>query len=83
MVLPSLANYAIGLLKDSTLASAVAAPELMFLARKLVDRTFLGPQIYFTVAVIGGMYLVMAWPLMQGIRVLERRLARGRLQRRT
>ena len=74
IVLPSLANYAIGLLKDSTLASAVAAPELMFLARKLVDRTFLGPQIYFSVAVI---YLAMSLPLARLSRLAEARAGRG------
>ena len=75
IVLPSLANYAIGLLKDSTLASAVAAPELMFLARKLVDRTFLGPQIYFSVAVI---YLAMSLPLARLAALAEVRAGRGR-----
>ena len=75
VALPSLANYAIGLLKDSTLASAVAAPELMFLARKLVDRTFLGPQIFLTVAAI---YLLMSLPLGQLARLAEARAGRGR-----
>ncbi len=75
VALPSLANYVIGLLKDSTLASAVAAPELMFLARKLVDRTFLGPQIFLTVAVI---YLAMSLPLGQLTRLAEARAGRGR-----
>ena len=41
VVLPPLGNFAIGLLKDTALASAVAAPELMFRARTLVDKTFL------------------------------------------
>lgn len=75
VALPSLANYVIGLLKDSTLASAVAAPELMFLARKLVDRTFLGPQIFLTVALI---YLAMSLPLGQLARLAEARAGRGR-----
>ena len=75
VALPSLANYVIGLLKDSTLASAVAAPELMFLARKLVDRTFLGPQIFLTVAAI---YLAMSLPLGQLARLAEARAGRGR-----
>jgi His/Glu/Gln/Arg/opine family amino acid ABC transporter permease subunit len=75
VVLPSLANYVIGLLKDSTLASAVAAPEMMFLARKLVDRTFLGPQIFLTVAVL---YLAMSLPLGQLARLAEARAGKGR-----
>lgn len=71
VALPSLANYVIGLLKDSTLASAVAAPELMFLARKLVDRTFLGPQIFLVVAVL---YLAMSVPLGRLARLAEARV---------
>ena len=46
VVLPPLGNFAIGLLKDTALASAVAAPELMFRARTLVDKTFLATQIF-------------------------------------
>ena len=75
VALPSLGNYAIGLLKDSTLASAVAAPELMFLARKVVDRTFLGPQVFLAVAVI---YLAMSLPLGHLTRLAEARVGRGR-----
>ena len=41
IVLPSIGNFAIGLLKDTSLASAVAAPELSFHAHMLVDETFL------------------------------------------
>lgn len=75
VALPSLANYVIGLLKDSTLASAVAAPELMFLARKLVDRTFLGPQIFLVVAVL---YLAMSLPLGRLARLAEARVGSRR-----
>ena len=60
MSLPPLGNFAIGLLKDTALASAVAAPELMFRAATLVDKTFLSTQIFVTVAVI---YLAMSLPL--------------------
>ena len=42
--LPPIANFAIGLLKDTSLASAVAAPELSFQAHMLADRTFLTAQ---------------------------------------
>ena len=60
MVLPPLGNFAIGLLKDTALASAVAAPELMFRARTLVDKTFLATQIFVTAAGaprVSGLYL--------------------------
>jgi His/Glu/Gln/Arg/opine family amino acid ABC transporter permease subunit len=75
ITLPSLVNYAIGLLKDTSLASAVAAPELSFNARLLVDRTFLSTPIYLLVALF---YLAMSLPLAALGRRLERRLAAGR-----
>jgi ABC-type amino acid transport system permease subunit len=74
VVLPPLANFAIGLLKDTALASAVAAPELMFRARTLVDKTFLATQIFVTAAAI---YLAMSVPLGYLTRRAEARLARG------
>ena len=74
VVLPPLGNFAIGLLKDTALASAVAAPELMFRARNLVDKTFLATQIYVTTAVI---YLAMSLPLGHLTRRVEARVSRG------
>jgi len=75
VVLPPLGNFAIGLLKDTALASAVAAPELMFRARTLVDKTFLATQIFVTAAAI---YLAMSLPLGYLTRRAEARLSRGR-----
>jgi polar amino acid transport system permease protein/cystine transport system permease protein len=74
VVLPPLANFAVGLLKDTALASAVAAPELSFHARTLVNRTYLSTQIYLLVAVI---YLAMSLPLSHLSQRLERRFGRG------
>ena len=75
VVLPPLGNFAIGLLKDTALASAVAAPELMFRARTLVDKTFLATQIFTTAAAI---YLAMSLPLGYLTRQAEARFSRGR-----
>jgi polar amino acid transport system permease protein len=75
VVLPPLGNFVIGLLKDTALASAVAAPELMFRARTLVDKTFLATQIFLTT---GAIYLVMSLPLGYLTRQAEARLSRGR-----
>ncbi len=72
--LPPLGNFVIGLLKDTALASAVAAPELMFRARTLVDKTFLSTQIFATAAVI---YLAMSLPLGYATRRLEALVSRG------
>ncbi len=76
VVLPPIGNFAVGLLKDTSVASAVAAPELSFRARTLVDQTFLSTQIYLMVAVL---YLCMSLPLSHLTRRLERRMGRGRL----
>ncbi|MBS0558869.1 MAG: amino acid ABC transporter permease [Proteobacteria bacterium] len=70
IVLPSIANFAIGLLKDTSLASAVAAPELSFRAHMLVDETYLSTQIYLLVAAF---YMAMSLPLSLLVRWLERR----------
>ena len=74
IVIPALANFAIGLLKDTSLASAVAAPELSFNANMLVKETYLSTQIYMSVAAI---YLALSLPLSALSRALERRGARG------
>jgi polar amino acid transport system permease protein/cystine transport system permease protein len=76
VVLPPVGNFAIGLLKDTSVASAVAAPELTFRARTLVDQTFLSTQIYLMVAIL---YLVMSLPLSRIVRRLEARMGRGQL----
>ena len=60
VTLPSLANYAIGLLKDTAIVSAIAAPEIMFFARNLVTRTFDTEIIYILVAII---YFCLSFPL--------------------
>lgn len=74
IILPSLANFSIGLLKDTSLASAVAAPELSFQGHMLIDRTFLSTQVYCLVALF---YLALSLPLSYLSRVLERRFGRG------
>jgi His/Glu/Gln/Arg/opine family amino acid ABC transporter permease subunit len=75
IVLPPIANYAIGLLKETSIASAVAAPELMYEAGTLIRQTFLSSQIYLMVAAI---YLCMSLPLSRLVRALEARMSRGR-----
>ena len=60
LMLPPLCNYAVQLLKDTTLASSVAAPEIMFRARNLVMETYLSMQVYLLVACI---YLSLSIPL--------------------
>lgn len=71
IVLPALTNLAINLLKNTSVASAVAAPEVMFLARNLVNETYLSPQIYMSVCVV---YLCISVPMMKLAAWLETRV---------
>lgn len=73
--LPPIGNYAIGLLKETSIASAVAAPELMYQAGTLIRQTFLSTQIYLMVAAI---YLCMSLPLSHLVRRLEGRMGKAR-----
>lgn len=77
IVLPPMGNYLVSLLKDTSIASLISAPELMLRSRDLAGTYYL-PMDYYLLA--GAIYLVMAWPMMHGVRRLERRLGRGRLQ---
>jgi len=76
-VLPPMGNYLVSLLKDTSIASLISAPELMLRSRDLAGTYYLPMQFYL---LAGAMYLVMAWPMMVGVRWLERHFARGRLQ---
>jgi His/Glu/Gln/Arg/opine family amino acid ABC transporter permease subunit len=76
-VLPPMGNYLVALLKDTSLASLISAPELMLRSRDLAGTYYL-PMEYYLLA--GAIYLIMAWPMMQGVRKLERYYARGHLR---
>jgi His/Glu/Gln/Arg/opine family amino acid ABC transporter permease subunit len=72
IMLPPLGNYAILLVKDTAIISTIAAPEIMFEARRLVQATFMhgiSGQIYLLCAVF---YLGLTLPLSQVVKRLER-----------
>jgi His/Glu/Gln/Arg/opine family amino acid ABC transporter permease subunit len=78
IMLPPLGNYAIALVKDTAIISTIAAPEIMFEARRLVQATFMhgiSGQIYLVCAFF---YLGLTLPLSYLVRQLER--ARQRWQ---
>ena len=63
LMLPPLCNYAILLVKDTAIISTIAAPEIMFEARRLVQSTFMhsiSGQIYLLCALF---YLALTLPL--------------------
>jgi polar amino acid transport system permease protein len=74
VTLPALGNYASQLVKDTSIASVIAAPEVMFYARNLVTSTFQTPLIYLTaIALYAAMVLPVSWAFAR----LERRTAGG------
>ncbi len=70
-VLPSLSNTFISLFKDTSLAMAIAVPELTFVTRKFVTDTFQYIQAW---TVAGLLYLVTTYALAALLRALERRI---------
>ncbi len=75
IVLPPMTNFAISLLKDTSVASLIAAPELMMRANDITSEYYMPMQVYL---ITGAMYFIMSVPLSLGVRYLERRAGRGR-----
>ena len=76
IIVPPMANYAVSLLKDTSVASLISAPELMLRARDLSSEYFMPMELYL---LVGAMYLVMAYPLGKGAQYLEARMGKGRV----
>jgi His/Glu/Gln/Arg/opine family amino acid ABC transporter permease subunit len=73
---PNLANYGVIILKSTSIASIVSAPDLMMQAHDLSSEYFMPMEVYLLTAAI---YIVMAFPLSRAAGRLEARLNRGRL----
>ena len=71
-VLPSLGSTFISLFKDTSLAAAIAVPELTFEARKINVETF---RVIETWIVASGLYVATCTLLAALLRMVERRLA--------
>ena len=76
IILPPMTNFAISLLKDTSVASLIAAPELMMHATDITSEYYMPMPVYL---IIGAIYFIMAYPLAKGARYLELRLGRGRV----
>ena len=72
---PSLANYTTALIKDTSIASAIAAPEIMFYARSLVTSTFETTLIYLAAMLL---YAAMVLPVAWGFKRVERTMETAR-----
>jgi His/Glu/Gln/Arg/opine family amino acid ABC transporter permease subunit len=69
-VLPSLGNTFIGMFKDSSIAAAIAIPELTFEARKINVDTF---RVVETWSVASGLYIAACVVIAAALRGVERR----------
>jgi polar amino acid transport system permease protein len=74
VVLPPLVNMLIVVLKDSSLASLISAPEIMLRAKDIASQAFL-PMHLFLLA--GFLYFIMAFPLSMLARRVEAKMRRG------
>ncbi|MBA5983330.1 amino acid ABC transporter permease [Pseudomonas sp. MD195_PC81_125] len=70
IVLAPIGNVAISLLKDTSVASLIAAPDLMLRAQDLSSVYFMPLEIYI---LVGAIYFVLCYPLSLGVRLLERK----------
>lgn len=71
--LPAYGNEMISVLKATALASTVTLLDVTGIARKIVADTFAPYEIFLSAAII---YLVLAWVIQNGVRLLERRISR-------
>ena len=72
IVLPSLSNTYISLFKDTSIASVIAVPELMYGAQWINFNTFRIIEVY---VVITPMYLVTGYVILLSLRQVEKKFA--------
>ncbi|MBZ9856520.1 amino acid ABC transporter permease [Mesorhizobium sp. CA13] len=74
LVIPSLVNETVSILKNSSLVSVIAVTELMRVSQQIVATTYRPFETYITAGII---YIVINFLLSLAGRSAERRLARG------
>lgn len=75
IVVPTLGNYFISALKDTSLLSTITVQELLFSGQLISERTY----DYFTIYTeVFAIYLIVGSLAIFGVNRLERRLSRGR-----
>lgn len=75
--LPAAATYAIGLLKETAVASAIGVPELAYQAYHISQQTFRGLDVY---AIVAAIYIAMSLPIAWLSRTVDRKM-RARVSR--
>ena len=74
LALPSIGNYAVSLVKDTSLVAAIAAPEILFNARQLVNETFETTLVYGGAAAV---YLILTTIVGRSVALMERKMEIG------
>ncbi len=77
LTIPPLGNLFIALVKNTSLASAVAVPELLYQAGVIEGQTF-NPEVFI---IAGVLYLVLTIPLGGLVNLVERRFSLARVSR--
>ncbi|HWL67313.1 MAG TPA: amino acid ABC transporter permease [Geminicoccus sp.] len=72
ITLPAISNNLISLFKDTSLAAAIAVPELTFTARQVNANTFRVMEAWLTASAL---YLLASYAIALALRALERRYA--------
>lgn len=75
IALPSLSNTYVSLFKDTSIASAIAVPELAYGMRWIETQTFRTVEVYLLATPI---YLVTSYAILLLLRLVERRYATAR-----
>ena len=70
-ILPPIGNECIAMLKDTSLVSIMAVPDIMQRARSFVGTTYLYFETYTMVAII---YLIITLVLSKAVSIMESRL---------
>ncbi|WP_341958589.1 amino acid ABC transporter permease [Pseudomonas sp. RC10] len=73
VVLAPIGNVAISLLKDTSVASLIATPDLMLRAQDLSSVYFMPLETYL---IVGALYFALCFPLSIAVRMLERKTSR-------
>ncbi|MFT8320416.1 MAG: amino acid ABC transporter permease [Bacillus sp. (in: firmicutes)] len=73
VALPTLGNYIIMMIKDTSLLAFITVSELLLRTQAYASQTFLTIESY---TILAGAYLILSLPLAQFVRLLERRLMR-------
>lgn len=71
--LPSITTYAIGLLKDSAIASTIGVLELAYQGRYVTETTYKGLTV---LAVVGAIYIIVSFPIAAYARYADAQMRR-------